>query len=96
MSQPQMQEIRDMLHGLVENHELIDHAGEVCAERRLDVIAYLAHTLGIGSRHKEILARMLDAYDARCQHRPANLDTGARADQPHHIPMPFSNRLRGL
>lgn len=64
-----MRQCRDLLHAALTEHRRICPDGGACPEV-INAIAWLCHTVGVGSQHLETLGKSLDQADARCkQHR---------------------------
>lgn len=43
----EIEAVRDQLVAVIQHHESRAHAGEMCADERLNAIAYLAYALGL-------------------------------------------------
>ena len=48
-----------------EIHEKKDHGGEPCLDERINLMAFLCHSLGIKVHHIDQLAQRLEGYETR-------------------------------
>ncbi len=58
--------IRDAVFELMRRHEGPEHNGHPCGMNRAGHIAWLAHSLGIGSAHLQKLMACIAMYEAEC------------------------------
>jgi hypothetical protein len=57
--------VRDELVAISEAHEEAHHDGQPCLANRVDLVAFLAHSLGMTLPHLELVAVNLLEYEVR-------------------------------
>jgi hypothetical protein len=58
--------IRDGVLGAIASHERDEHGGKACMEERANIIAHLAHSLGVRGVVWNHAQKLLDEYDRHC------------------------------
>jgi hypothetical protein len=58
--------IRDATFELMSLHERPEHAGSPCGMNRISHVAWIAHSLGVGSAHLQKLMAAIAMYEADC------------------------------
>lgn len=76
--------IRDATFELLKRHEAVEHGGEPCGMNRVSHVAWLAHSLGVGSAHLQKLMAAIAMYETNCP-------CGVPTLKPEH----FENHRRG-
>jgi len=65
-TQQEARQIRDLAVRFVGKHEAGAHNGRACITERLNLVAYLCHSLAIGQGHLQQLSQEIAEYDQRC------------------------------